>query len=88
MGGYQIVDFKNVPLSPDEEYVIPGVYDSILNSNGKPLMLYNLFHQDVTFNSAIMPTHVDFDSGQFTLYIPNRDIYVYEGDIVMMTVNQ
>lgn len=39
--GYQIIDFKNIPLS-SSAITIKGVYDSIINSKGKCLMATNV----------------------------------------------
>lgn len=39
--GYQIIDFKNIDISNDDA-TIPGLYESISKSNGKPLYITNL----------------------------------------------
>lgn len=39
-GGYKIIDFKNAPISNGGNPVeIPGIYNAIKESHGKPLML-------------------------------------------------
>lgn len=38
-GGYKIIDFREVELTPYEGLKIEGIYDSIEGSYNKPLML-------------------------------------------------
>ena len=84
MGGYKILDFKNVDISTGDA-VIPGIFNAIDESN-KPFIVYNLFdgthHIKPFFVSFMNKTNDGYEiyltspGGTFTLSISNDDVVI------------
>lgn len=57
IGGYKIFDFENIALDPDTPVIIPGIYDRIEETRGKPLLLQNFIIPDTTvpINAYVIP---------------------------------
>lgn len=43
-GGYQIINFKNIPINSQNKSVIKGIYEKIETSNRKPLLFSGIFN--------------------------------------------
>lgn len=43
-GGYQIINFKNIPINGQVRNVIKGIYEKIEKSNRKPLLFSGIFN--------------------------------------------
>lgn len=81
-GGYQIVDFKGVAITLDEEITIDGIYEAVTNGNKKALLLENLNVGGTLFQAiyVVAPVSVDSTTGiativayEYTIEVANDD---------------
>ena len=82
-GGYQIINFKNIPLNNESKTVIKGIYESIENSYRKPLLfsgvnIGGIIYPDMFIQAIITSARYEVVMNNVKLYITSDDGVIYE----------
>lgn len=77
-GGYQIVDFKNVSLTADDETTVAGVYEAIEGNYNKRLVVSGIVigsteYDDVTVDAAVVGTDFVFRAYGYKFVVASDD---------------
>jgi hypothetical protein len=83
MGGYQLVDFKDINLTTNA-VKIEGVYETIESNNRKPLLLHNGVVNNV--ERADCYAFCVVDGTDFKLYYGNPAYYIKVTDEDMVSL--
>jgi len=82
-GGYQIINFKNIPLNNESKTVIKGIYETIENSYRKPLLfsgvnIGGIIYPDMFIQAIITSARYEVVMNNVKLYITSDDGVIYE----------
>ena len=77
-GGYQIVDFKNVSLTPGDKTTIAGVYETIKGNYNKRLVVSGIVigsteYDDITVKTVVVGTDFVFRAYGYKFDVASDD---------------
>ena len=84
-GGYQIISLNNIEISNNIEFTILGIYNKILNSNSKMIMLCDLNIDGEYKNSICVPVKIEANCIKFVAY--DREFTINNNDIVNVVIS-
>ena len=79
MNGYQIVDLKDTTLS-ETGTKVSGVYESLKNSNRKPILLTGIVIDGIKLSSAFV--QIGINNGDYVIPVYARMITIKPDDTV------
>lgn len=85
LGGYQILDFKNVNLTTTEVSISPSLYEVIEANNKKPLLLTNLVINDSQYYNCFAACSVSGSDYILDFGVPNIRISVKENGVSLIS---
>lgn len=91
VGGYQIVDFKNIDFARVNDFEIPGIYDLIEGTN-KVLLITGIVIDEIEQNDVYVSKQTygsDFiiNLYGYTLYIQDNDVVTKTTKNIWKTIN-
>ena len=92
-GGYQIINFQNVPITTGTAATIPGIYNAIKGSYGKATLFSGMvldnaevsdFFCKLTFGATVYTGTIDVSYNNATTIVATK-ILIASNDVVTIT---